>query len=78
MNDSRFLFGSASRREITILAGGCDSWGKILTLAEVCNSKEGMWKTLYRMNQPQKMCFRIFMDGKLYVTGGIGGPESKL
>lgn len=78
MNAPRCLFGSASRGEIAILAGGCDSRGKILSSAEIYNSEEGTWGTLPSMNQPRKMCSGVFMDGKFYVIGGIGGPESKL
>lgn len=78
MNAPRCLFGSASRGEIAILAGGCDSRGKILSSAEIYNSEEGTWRTLPSMNQPRKMCSGVFMDGKFYVIGGIGGPESKL
>nr|XP_016438532.1 PREDICTED: F-box/kelch-repeat protein SKIP11-like [Nicotiana tabacum] len=29
------------------------------------------------MNKPRKMCSGVFMDGKFYVIGGIGGAESK-
>ncbi|XP_055810108.1 F-box/kelch-repeat protein SKIP11-like [Solanum dulcamara] len=78
MNAPRCLFGSASRGEIAILAGGCDSRGKILSSAELYNSEEGTWRTLPSMNQPRKMCSGVFMDGKFYVVGGIGGAESKL
>ncbi|KAL3501393.1 hypothetical protein ACH5RR_035842 [Cinchona calisaya] len=74
----RCLFGSASRGEIAILAGGCDSQGNILSSAELYNSEMGTWKTLPSMNKPRKMCSGVFMDRKFYVIGGIGGPESKL
>ncbi|KAL0692729.1 hypothetical protein Bca4012_059909 [Brassica carinata] len=30
------------------------------------------------MNKPRKMCSGVFMDGKFYVIGGIGGDDSKL
>lgn len=78
MNAPRCLFGSASRGEIAILAGGCDSRGKILNSAELYNSEQGTWRTLASMNQPRKMCSGVFMDGKFYVIGGVGGAESKL
>ncbi|CAN4124421.1 unnamed protein product [Withania somnifera] len=78
MNAPRCLFGSASLGEIAILAGGCDSKGKILSSAELYNSETGTWRTLPDMNQPRKMCSGVFMDGKFYVIGGIGGAESKL
>ncbi|KAM3304163.1 F-box/kelch-repeat protein SKIP11 [Capsicum chacoense] len=78
MNAPRCLFGSASLGEIAILAGGCDSQGKILSSAELYNSETGTWRTLRSMNKPRKMCSGVFMDGKFYVIGGIGGADSKL
>ncbi|XP_059316742.1 F-box/kelch-repeat protein SKIP11-like [Lycium ferocissimum] len=78
MNAPRCLFASANLAEIAILAGGCDSQGKILCSAELYNSELGTWKTLPSMNKPRKMCSGVFMDGKFYVIGGIGGAESKL
>ncbi|OAY61425.1 F-box/kelch-repeat protein SKIP11 [Manihot esculenta] len=78
MNAPRCLFGSASRGEIAILAGGCDSQGKILSSAEMYNSENQKWETLPSMNKPRKMCSAVFMDGKFYVIGGIGGSEMKL
>ncbi|XP_059315919.1 F-box/kelch-repeat protein SKIP11-like [Lycium ferocissimum] len=78
MNVPRCLFASASLAEIAILAGGCDSQGNILNSAELYNSESGTWKTLPSMNKPRKMCSGIFMDGKFYAIGGIGGAESKL
>ncbi|KAJ8568762.1 hypothetical protein K7X08_030984 [Anisodus acutangulus] len=77
MNAPRCLFGSASLGEIAILGGGCDSRGNILSSAELYNSEAGTWKSLPSMNKPRKMCSRVFMDGKFYVIGGIGGAESK-
>nr|XP_009772682.1 PREDICTED: F-box/kelch-repeat protein SKIP11-like [Nicotiana sylvestris] len=56
MNVPRCLFGSASKGEIGILAGGCDSQGNILSSAELYNSEAGTWKTLPSMNKPRKMC----------------------
>ncbi|KAG9147623.1 hypothetical protein Leryth_015705 [Lithospermum erythrorhizon] len=78
MNEPRCLFGSASLGEIAILAGGCDSQGKILSSAELYNSETGTWSTLPSMNTPRKMCSAVFMDQKFYVVGGIGGTETKL
>ncbi|CAL5196914.1 unnamed protein product [Lathyrus oleraceus] len=78
MNFPRCLFGSASLGEIAILAGGCDSDGHILDSAELYNSENQTWETLPSMNKPRKMCSGVFMDGKFYVIGGIGGRESKL
>ncbi|WZZ14157.1 F-box/kelch-repeat protein SKIP11 [Brassica napus] len=77
MNSPRCLFGSASLGEIAIFARGCDSQGKILDFAEMYNSELQTWVSLPRMNKPRKMCSGVFMDGKFYVIGGIGGAESK-
>ncbi|MCL7049830.1 hypothetical protein MKW94_011449 [Papaver nudicaule] len=70
MNAPRCLFGSASLGEIAILAGGCDSRGKVLNSAELYNSETGTWEILPSMNKPRKMCSGVFMDGKFYVIGG--------
>ncbi|XP_073130115.1 F-box/kelch-repeat protein SKIP11-like [Henckelia pumila] len=78
MNSPRCLFGSASLREIAILAGGCDSRANIFSSAELYNSDLGTWTTLPNMNQSRKMCSGVFMDGKFYVVGGFGGADSKL
>ncbi|GAB2280297.1 hypothetical protein Dimus_014938 [Dionaea muscipula] len=73
MNVPRCLFGSASLGEIAILAGGCDSRGNIYSSAELYDSEKKTWVTLPSMNKPRKMCSAVFMDGKFYVIGGIGG-----
>ena len=78
MNAPRCLFGSASLGEIAILAGGCDSEGRILDSAELYNSENQTWELLPSMNKPRKMCSGVFMDRKFYVIGGIGGRDSKL
>ncbi|KAJ7953786.1 F-box/kelch-repeat protein [Quillaja saponaria] len=78
MNAPRCLFGSASLGEMAILAGGCDSDGRILNFAELYNSETQTWELLPNMNKPRKMCSGVFMDGKFYVIGGIGGSDSKL
>ncbi|CAO2829035.1 unnamed protein product [Amaranthus hypochondriacus] len=78
MNFPRCLFGSASLGEIAILAGGCDSLGNILSSAELYDSEQQTWETLPPMIKPRKMCSGVFMDGKFYVIGGIGGSESKV
>ncbi|CAF1925504.1 unnamed protein product [Brassica oleracea var. botrytis] len=75
MNSPRCLFGSASLGEIAIFAGGCDSLGKISDVAEMYNSELQSWTTLPNMNKPRKMCSGVFMDGKFYVIGGVGGGE---
>ncbi|KAG6574096.1 F-box/kelch-repeat protein SKIP11, partial [Cucurbita argyrosperma subsp. argyrosperma] len=78
MNDPRCLFGSASRGEIAILAGGCDSNGNILSSAELYNSETKTWVTLPNMTKPRKLCSGVFMDKKFYVIGGVGGSEAKV
>ncbi|MBA0728942.1 hypothetical protein Golax_025470 [Gossypium laxum] len=59
--------------EIAILVGGCDSQGNILSSAEMYNSETQKWETLPSMNKSRKMCSRVFMNGKFYVIGGVGG-----
>ncbi|KAL8150173.1 hypothetical protein V2J09_019981 [Rumex salicifolius] len=78
MNAPRCLFGSASLGHIAILAGGCDSQGNILSSAELYDSENELWDVLPSMNKPRKMCSGVFMDGKFYVIGGIGGSDSRL
>ncbi|GMN45662.1 hypothetical protein TIFTF001_014848 [Ficus carica] len=78
MNEPRCLFGSASLREVAILAGGCDLSGNILSSAELYNSETGTWMTLPTMNKARKMCSGVFMDGKFYVIGGIGTGNPKM
>lgn len=78
MNSPRCLFGSASLGEKAILAGGCDLEGNILSTAEMYNSETQTWTVLPSMNKPRKMCSGVFMDGKFYVIGGIGGAELKV
>lgn len=76
MNTPRCLFGSASLEEIAIVAGGWDQQRNILSSAELYNSETQQWEVLPNMNKPRKMCSAVFMNGKFYVIGGIGGPES--
>ncbi|KAJ0103176.1 hypothetical protein Patl1_05606 [Pistacia atlantica] len=78
MNSPRCLFGSASLGERAILVGGCDLEGNILSSAKMYNSETQTWKILPSINKPRKMSSGVFMDGKFYVIGGIGGPDSKL
>lgn len=75
MNMPRCLFGSASYGEIAVLAGGCDSNGRILDTAELYNYEDQTWSVLPGMNKRRKMCSGVFMDGKFYVIGGIGVGE---
>ncbi|XP_010460247.1 PREDICTED: F-box/kelch-repeat protein At1g26930-like isoform X2 [Camelina sativa] len=76
MNMPRCLFGSASYGEIAVLAGGCDSSGRILDTAEMYNYEDQTWSVLPGMNKRRKMCSGVFMDGKFYVIGGIGVGEA--
>ena len=78
MNHPRCLFGSASIGEIGIFAGGCDMNGRIVSYAELYNFEKKTWVTLRNMIKRRKMCSGIFMDGKFYVIGGIGGSDSRV
>ncbi|CAN6804701.1 hypothetical protein F2Q69_00027689 [Brassica cretica] len=75
MNMPRCLFASASYGEIAVLAGGCDSNGRILDTAEMYNYEDQTWSVLPEMNKRRKMCSGVFMCGKFYVFGGIGVGE---
>jgi len=77
MNLPRCLFGSASYKQIAIVAGGCDTTGGVLRSAELYNSERGTWETLPDMHSPRKLCSGFFMDRKFYVIGGmISNTES--
>ncbi|PHT33919.1 hypothetical protein CQW23_25719 [Capsicum baccatum] len=78
MNAPSCLFGKASLGELAIFSGGCDSQGKILSSAELNNSETGTWRTLRSMNKQRKMCSGVFIIGKFFVIGVIGGADSKL
>ncbi|KAK4788544.1 hypothetical protein SAY86_019863 [Trapa natans] len=78
MKTPRCLFGSASLGEIAIVAGGSDEQLNILRSAELYNSDTQEWEELPSMHKPRKMCSAVFMDGKFYVIGGIGGTDSKV
>ncbi|XP_031400636.1 F-box/kelch-repeat protein SKIP11-like isoform X2 [Punica granatum] len=78
MKTPRCLFGSASLGEIAIVAGGSDEQLNILSSAELYNSETQEWEELPSMLKPRKMCSAVFMDGKFYVIGGIGGSDSKV
>jgi hypothetical protein len=71
MNLPRCLFGSASDKQIAIVAGGCDASGGVLRSAELYNTEQGTWETLPDMHSPRKLCSGFFMDGKFYVIGGM-------
>ncbi|KAK3421924.1 hypothetical protein EUGRSUZ_G02517 [Eucalyptus grandis] len=78
MNAPRCLFGSASLGEIAIVAGGQDPDNNILSSAEMYNSETHKWHPLPSMHKARKKCSGVFMDGKFYVIGGIGGSEGKV
>ena len=67
-----FVWLSESRRDRHLR---CDPLGRIRDSAEMYNSELQTWTTLPNMNKPRKMCSGVFMDGKFYVIGGIGGGE---
>jgi hypothetical protein len=71
MNAPRCLFGSASVGEKAYVAGGTDSYGRILNSAELYNSETHTWMSLPDMNRARKNCSGVFMDGKFYVIGGV-------
>ncbi|KAL5231219.1 hypothetical protein ABZP36_029995 [Zizania latifolia] len=71
MNAPRCLFGSASVGEKAYVAGGTDSFGRILNSAEVYNSETHTWVSLPSMIKERKNCSAVFMDGKFYVIGGV-------
>lgn len=78
MNAPRCLFGSASLGAIAIVAGGQDPHNDILSSAEMYNSETHEWHPLPSMHKRRKMCSGVFMDGKFYVIGGIGGSEGRV
>ncbi|KAI4386369.1 hypothetical protein MLD38_004305 [Melastoma candidum] len=77
MYSPRCLFGSASLREIAILAGGQDPQNTILSSAIMYNSETQRWEDLPNMHKPRKMCSAVFMDEKFYVLGGVSGSDLK-
>ena len=78
MNAPRCLFGSASFGEKAIIAGGMDSFGSVLSSAELYNSETKSWITLPSMNKRRRMCSGVFMDGKFYVIGGMASNTEVL
>ncbi|CAI9094956.1 OLC1v1030794C1 [Oldenlandia corymbosa var. corymbosa] len=77
-NSLRYLFASGSLGEIAIVAGGCDSEGKILGSAEMYDSNKGMWRALPSLNTPRKSCSGVVMDERFYAIGGIGLGEKSV
>ncbi|KAI3729164.1 hypothetical protein L6452_17815 [Arctium lappa] len=75
MNSPRCLFGSANLGQIAIFAGGVARNGEVLDVTESYNSVSGTWETLPSMLKPRKLSSGVFMDGKFYVIGGIGGSD---
>jgi hypothetical protein len=78
MSSPRCLFGSASVGEKAFVAGGTDSFGKILSSAEMYNSETHTWTPLPSMNRARKNCSGVFMDGKFYVIGGVTNKNKVL
>ncbi|CAI9112154.1 OLC1v1012546C1 [Oldenlandia corymbosa var. corymbosa] len=66
-NTPRCLFASGNHNEIAIVAGGCDSKGKILGSAEMYKSNTGMWQPLPSLNTPRKLCSGV--------DGEVGNPK---
>ncbi|KAF3656169.1 putative transcription factor-like [Capsicum annuum] len=84
-NDCFVLFSDKESLGIgmELLVCGKDVWpmsfiGKILSSAELYNSETGTWRTLRSMNKKRKMCCGVFIVGKFYAIGFIGGADSKL
>ena len=68
------LFGSTSVGQKAYLAGGATDYyyGVLSTAVVMYDSEEKVWEPLPSMNRPRKSCSAAFMDGKLYVIGGVG------
>jgi hypothetical protein len=75
MNYHIYQFGSTSVGQKAYLAGGAIDYpvGEILSnAAAMYDSEENVWEPLPSMNTARKLCAAAFMDGKLYVIGGVG------
>eukprot|EP00494_Astrolonche_serrata_P017316 UN17498 len=55
-----------------------DSFGSVLSSAELYNSETKSWITLLSMNKRRRMCSGVFMDGKFYVIGGMASNTEVL
>jgi len=69
-----YRFGSTSVGQKAYLAGGTTDYhdGVLSTAAAMYDSEEKVWEPLPGMNRARKVCSAAFMDGKLYVIGGVG------
>jgi len=59
------------------LAGGTTD-GVLSTAVVMYDSEEKVWEPLPSMNRARKSCSAAFMDGKLYVIGGVGSNREVL
>ncbi|KAJ3693562.1 hypothetical protein LUZ60_009042 [Juncus effusus] len=71
MIHGRCLFGSGSRNELAVLAGGIDITGRVLKSAELYDSDADTWTPLPELNIARRLSAGFFMDGKFYVIGGM-------
>ena len=74
------LFGSTSVGQKVYLAGGATDYcnGVLSTAVVMYDSEEKVWEPLPSMNRARKLCSAAFMDGKLYVIGGVGSNREVL
>jgi len=73
-------FGSTSVGQKVYLAGGATDYcnGVLSTAVVMYDSEEKVWEPLPSMNRARKSCSAAFMDGKLYVIGGVGSNREVL
>jgi len=76
----RCQFGSTSVGQKAYLAGGTTDYydGVLSTAVVMYDSEEKVWEPLPSMNRARKSCSAAFMDGKLYVIGGVGSNREVL
>ena len=74
------LFGSTSVGQKAYLAGGTIHYydGVSSTAVVMYDSEEKVWEPLPSMNRARKLCSAAFVDGKLYVIGGVGSNREVL
>jgi len=75
-----YLFGSTSVGQKAYLAGGTIHYydGVSSTAVVMYDSEEKVWEPLPSMNRARKLCSAAFVDGKLYVIGGVGSNREVL
>ncbi|KAE8788973.1 F-box/kelch-repeat protein SKIP11 [Hordeum vulgare] len=79
INTPRAWFGSASVGEKAYVAGGVDpSSANVLSTAEMYDSETHTWTPLPSMHRARWGCSGAFMDGKLYVIGGVSISDEVL